>query len=105
MSARKIDHSAFSTNVTTGQTRLSLSANDVRIHKNGIEFHSSNAIAAWTEVNIDLQSADHKKVNCNGVIVSCSGNRQAGYSVSMLFTHITKHSQEILAGLSSSRLN
>jgi hypothetical protein len=104
MSARKID-SLSPVNAQSAQTRLSLSANEIRVRKNGIEFHSSSPLAAWKEMTLDLQSPQGKKIHCTGVVVACSGNRHAGYNVSVLFTNISKHSQELLSALVSSRLN
>lgn len=96
MSARKIESTSVFTPVTLSnrQTRLNLSASDVCIRKNGVEFRSSTPIAAWTEMTVTLQSnRDAGKVNCTGVIVACTGNRHGGYTVSMVFTGLSKQSQ------------
>lgn len=96
MSARKIvDASAFQpVTVQNRQTRLSLAPEDVRIRKNGVEFRSDDPIATWTEMTVSLESAGEAgKVNCTGVVVSCSGNRHSGYTVSLLFTSLSKQAQ------------
>src|SRR3954467_4737930 len=96
MSARKIDSAgSFHQNVTVEarQARLSLSANSVIIHKNGIEFRSPTAFAPWTEMTIALQSPRDGKVNCSGVVISCTGNKHSGYHVSMVFTAMSKQAQ------------
>jgi hypothetical protein len=96
MSARKFDvSSVFPTvSVQSRQTRLSLAPEQVRIHKNGVEFHSATPIAPWTEMTVTLQAVrDTGRVHCNGVVVGCSGNRHDGYAVSMVFTSLSKQSQ------------
>ena len=66
----------------------------MRIRKNGIEFRSVNPIPVWTEMTVALQTPQSaKKVNFTGVIVSCNGNRHAGYILSMLFTNMSKQAQ------------
>ena len=96
MSARKLDTAnAFSNvNVQARKTSLTLAANAVSIRKNGIEFRSPTAIAPWTEMTVDLQSPrSAKKLHCTGVVVACDGSRHAGYSVSMLFTGLSRQTQ------------
>lgn len=96
MSARKFDGSGVfpALNVQVRQTRLSLSPDQVRIHRNGVEFRSLTPIAPWTEMTVSLQSTrDSGKVNCTGVVVACQGNRHDGYAVSMVFTSLSKQSQ------------
>jgi hypothetical protein len=96
MSARKFDASGAFAPVTvqSRQTLLSLSPEEVRIRKNGVEFLSESPIAAWTEMTVTLQSTrDSGKVHCNGVVVACSGNRHSGYTVSMVFTSLSKQAQ------------
>jgi len=99
MSARKIDGASAFQPVTlqSRQTRLSLAPEDVCIRKNGVEFRSVEPIAAWTEMTVSLQSpGEEGKVNCTGVVVACSGNRHSGYTVSMVFTSLSKQAQERL---------
>ena len=99
MSARKVQESSAFQPVTvqSSQTRLSLQPEDVRIHKNGVEFRSLTAINAWTEMTVTLQSTrDTGRVHCTGVVVACNGNRHSGYTVSMVFTSLSKQSQERL---------
>lgn len=107
MSAKKLDGiDGFVVRPPAPQNALALSATAVRLHKNGMEFHTDKPMAVWKEIEIDLESPlAIKKIHCTGVVVACSGNRHAGYSVSMLFTHISKNSQELLSFLSSARLN
>jgi hypothetical protein len=102
MSARRIDVAGSFTQqqhpqeltVEARQTRLSLSPNSVIIHKNGLEFRSATAFAPWTEMTLTLQSpADGGKVHCNGVVISCSGSKHAGYHVSLVFTGVSRHAQ------------
>ena len=102
MSARKIDGSGSLSQVTVEarQTRLMLSPQSVIIHKNGIEFRSATAFAPWTEMTLTLQSpADNGRVNCNGVVIACTGNKHSGYHVSLVFTSLTKQAQARLSSM------
>lgn len=100
MSARKIIGSnAFSAH-HAALTRLSLSAKSVRIRKSGIEFLTAKPIPAWTELSLDLQFPDAKKVHCAGVVVACDGNRHSGYVISLLFTKLSRQSQALISALS-----
>ncbi len=97
MSARTISNAgSFQQQVTVEarQTRLSLLPDSVVIHRNGIEFRSPTPFAAWTEMTLTLQSPrDNGKVHCSGVVISCTGNKHAGYHVSMVFTGMSKQAQ------------
>lgn len=105
MSARKIESSRHLNAAPAAKTHLSLAPNAFRIHKSGIEFRTAHSIAPWTEMTVNLQSPrDGKKIHCTGVIVACNGTRHAGYVVSMLFTNLTRQSQEVLNSLAQSRL-
>jgi hypothetical protein len=108
MSARKIEGSGSlqqSFTIEARQTRLSLSPSSVIIHKNGIEFRSAAPFAPWTEMTMSLQSAPAEgRVNCTGVVISCTGSRHAGYHVSMVFTGMSKQAQARLTTLAYSPL-
>jgi hypothetical protein len=99
MSARKIELGLQQqVTIEARQTRLVLSPGSVIIHKNGIEFRSATAFSPWTEMTITLQSpADNGRVNCNGVVIACTGSKHAGYHVSMVFTSLTKQAQARLS--------
>ncbi len=102
MSTTKLDTSGVFRPVTihSHQTKLVLSAGDVVIRKNGIEFLSPDAFPAWTELTVDLRSPDHgRPVRGNGVVVDCTGNRHSGYVVSLVFMNLTRESQARLAQL------
>ncbi len=80
--------------------QLMLAAHNICIRKSGIEFHSDHPIPPWTEMTVTLQiPREARKVNCNGVIVACAGDDKAGYSISMLFTHLSRQSQVTLGAL------
>ena len=100
MSARKLEPSsgAFSeVNVQARKSSLTLSAGAVSLSKNGIEFRSPTAIAPWTEMTVDLEAPrSARKLHCTGVVVACQGNRHTGYHVSMLFTGLSRQTQEQL---------
>jgi len=107
MSARKIESGSLQQHVTVEarQSRLVLSPGSVIIHKNGIEFRSATAFSAWTEMTVTLQSpADNGRVNCNGVVIACTGNKHSGYHVSMVFTSMTKQAQARLSTMAHTKL-
>lgn len=56
-------------------------------------------------MTLTLQSLqENKKVNCTGVVISCTGNKHAGYHVSMVFTGMTKQAQAKLSQMAYSQL-
>jgi len=98
MSARKAESSLQNVTVQARQTRLSLSPDSVIIHKNGIEFRSTAPFPPWRVMTIMLQSRrDEGRVNCTGVVISCTGNKHAGYHISMVFTNVSKQAQARLS--------
>ena len=108
MSARKagITGSLQHVTVEARQTRLSLSPDAVIIHKNGIEFRSATPFAPWTEMTMALQSPrEDGRVHCTGVVISCTGNKHAGYHVSMVFTGLSKQAQARLSVMAYSQLS
>lgn len=107
MSARKVETTSFQQHVTVEarQARLVLSPGSVIIHKNGIEFRSTSAFSPWTEMTLTLQSPrDNSKINCNGVVISCTGNKHSGYHVSMVFTGMSKQAEARLSTMAHSAL-
>ena len=105
MSARKVSNADPFQPVTVQAqaTRLNLSAGDIRIRKNGIEFRNLNAIPIWTEMTVELQTVlEPKKLHCTGVVVACNGNRHAGYVISMVFTKLSRQTQAKLNSLAYS---
>ncbi len=106
MSTSKLDTSGIfqPAKISSTQTRLALPASAIRFRKNGIEFRTDKAIPTWTEMTVDLQSpVDGKNVHCTGVVVDCSGNRHAGYLVSMVCMNMSRQSQERFNQLAFSR--
>jgi hypothetical protein len=107
MSARTIEDTGAFQQVTVEarQTRLNLSPNSVIIHKNGIEFRSAAPFAAWTEMTMTLQSpVEGGRIHCTGVVISCTGNKHAGYHVSMVFTSLSKNAQARLSTIAHAQL-
>jgi hypothetical protein len=108
MSARKIGSiDSPKQQITIGgrQSRLELSTDAVAIHKSGIEFRSPAPFNEWTEMTVELQSPhDSGKLQCSGVVVSCSGSKHAGYRVSMVFTSMTEQAQIQLNTMARSEL-
>jgi hypothetical protein len=74
------------------------------IHKSGIEFRSPKALTTWTEMTVDLQTRENGRVNCTGVVIACTGNKHAGYHVSMVFTNVSRQAQSRLTQMSDSPL-
>jgi hypothetical protein len=106
MSARKITNHGSSEHLTVNSRKasLTLSPDAVSIHKGGIEFRSEASFPIWVEMTVTLQSPhDGATVNCTGVVVGCSGNKHAGYQVSMVFTSMTKQAEAQLNTIVYSR--
>jgi c-di-GMP-binding flagellar brake protein YcgR len=70
-------------------TSLDLAAGEVYFRKNGIEFRTGGSIPVWTEMTVDLHTAQGQHVACTGVVVACSGNRHTGYLIAMVFTDMS----------------
>src|SRR5271165_4344568 len=108
MSAKKfVGNSSFSTPVTVEarQAKLELSSDSVVVLKSGIEFRSPSTLPLWAEMTVSLFSPrDGSKIQCNGVVVACSGNKHTGYHVSMLFTGITRQAEARLHSMAQSEL-
>jgi hypothetical protein len=109
MSARKLGSiSSFDqqrVTVEARQSRLELSADAVVVLKSGIEFRSPTPFTLWAEMTISLQSPrDGSRLQCNGVVVSCTGSKHAGYHVSMLFTGMTRQAEARLHSMAASDL-
>lgn len=59
----------------------------------------------WAEMVVSLMSPrDASKVQCNGVVVACAGNKHTGYHISMLFTGITRQAEATLHSMARSDL-
>ena len=108
MSAKKyVGGSSFEQPVTVEarQASLELSADTVVIHKSGIEFRSPKPFNPWTEMTVALQPpGGGGRLRCHGVVIACSGNKHAGYHVSMVFTSLTKQVQTRLNSMARSDL-
>ena len=108
MSARKAEVVGSLSHVTVEarQTRLTLSPDSIVIHKNGIEFRSATPFSPWAEMTLTLQSPrESGKVHCSGVVISCTGNKHAGYHVSMVFTGLSKQAEARLSAMALSPLS
>ncbi len=107
MSARKAEVAGSLHHVTVEarQTRLSLPPDSVVLHKSGIEFRSVTPFSPWAEMTLTLCSPhDGAKVHCNGVVIACTGNKHAGYHVSMVFTSLSKQAEARLSAMALSQL-
>jgi hypothetical protein len=99
MSARRTSSTDLLAFEPTTTQCLTLPAEAVRVRKNGIEFRSRDSFQPWTEMTLSLQrTGETKRIHCTGVIVACDGNPIQGYTVSMLFTNLTRQSQARLLG-------
>lgn len=98
MSASKISPTTLqSTHPTSSDpTLLNLAEDQVFFSKNGIEFRSATEIPVWTEMTVDLNAKKGDKLQCNGVVVSCSGNRHTGFQIAMVFTGMSPQHQKQL---------
>jgi hypothetical protein len=108
MSARKADGTGSLHHVTVEarQARLTLSPDSVVYHKNGIEFRSTTPFSTWAEMTLTLQSPHHAgKLHCNGVVISCTGNKHTGYHVSMVFTGLSKQAEARLNSMAVAQVN
>jgi len=57
-------------------------------------------------MTLSLQSpGESAKINCSGVVISCTGNKHTGYHVSMVFTNISKQAQARLNTMAYSPLS
>ncbi len=104
MSARKAASAAAFDPVTIQGRKacLALSSDSVVFHKSGLEFRSATPFSPWTEMTLTMQSPrDHSRLHCNGVVISCTGNRHAGYHVSIVFTSMSKHTEEQFSSLAA----
>lgn len=102
MSARRTASAGSLDQVTVEarQTRLTLSPNSLILHKNGMEFRSAVPFAEWTEMTMTLQSPhEGGRIHCTGVVISCTGNKHAGYHVSMVLTGLSRQAQARLSTL------
>ena len=106
MSARKAIGTDFHpVTVQSETTRLDLPASALTFRKNGIEFRTLHEIPVWTEMTVLLQTpGDTARFNCTGVVVACNGSRHAGYTISMVFTNLTRQAQLRLHNLAYSPL-
>lgn len=104
MSARKVTApGGLSAKAAGFSTRIDLTASEVHIRKNGMEFRSLHAIPVWTEMTVALETPwESHKVEFNGVVVACNGNRHTGYTAAMLFTGLSRQAQAQLAALALS---
>jgi hypothetical protein len=108
MSARKADVSGSLHHVTVEarQTRLSLSPDSFVLHRNGIEFRSLTPFSPWAEMTIALQSPRGAgRVQCTGVVISCTGSKHTGYHVSMVFTGLSKNAEARLNAMAVEQLS
>ncbi|HEX5218101.1 MAG TPA: PilZ domain-containing protein [Verrucomicrobiae bacterium] len=108
MSARKIGSVAALEDQVTVEARqasLTLPPEAVSLHRGGIEFRSQKPFPRWVEMTVSIQSPhDDAKVNCTGVVVDCTGNKHAGYHVSMVFTSLSRVAESRLNSILYSRM-
>lgn len=56
-------------------------------------------------MTLTLQSPHEAgKLHCNGVVISCTGNKHTGYHVSMVFTGLSKHAEARLTAMAFAQL-
>jgi hypothetical protein len=99
MSTSKLDTSGVFEPVKLHSQRIqiTLPSQAAKIRKNGIEFLAAAPVPTWTEMSVELSTLPNTpKVHCNGIVVSCSGNRHTGYMVSMIFMNLSRQAQQRL---------
>lgn len=102
MSTSKLDTSGVfdPVKVDACETHLSLPAEAVRFHRNGMVFPCNKPIPVWTEMTVELHSPRNgKRIRCTGVVVTCQGDEPRGYSVAMVFLHLSPQSARALTTL------
>ncbi|MBC8000985.1 MAG: hypothetical protein H7X97_00235 [Opitutaceae bacterium] len=105
MSARQIGSLTTKSQLPGFQTHLSLRSAAVRIHESGMEFQSTQPLAPWTEMTVELETGQSSsKVSCTGVVVSCQATLEGGYTVTMVFSGLSRQSKTRLNNLAHSRL-
>ena len=50
-------------------------------------------------MSLTLQTPVGERIQCSGVVVSCTGNKHVGYHVSMVFTGLSEHAEAQLADM------
>ena len=103
MSARKaVNGTLKHVTLVARESRLALSLDEVVFHKGGIEFRSEKPFGAWTEMVLTLLSPfGHGRLHCNGVVISCTGNKHMGYHVSMVFTSLSKQGEALMTQMAT----
>jgi hypothetical protein len=56
-------------------------------------------------MTLTLEGQTGSKVHCSGVVISCTGNKHAGYHVSMVFTSMSKQAEAALSSMAHSHLS
>jgi hypothetical protein len=100
MSTSKLDTSGVFQPIKLHSQRIQITLpyHAAKVSKNGIEFLSAAPVPTWTEMSVELSSVpDANKVHCNGIVVSCTGNRHSGYMVSMVFMDLSRQALERLS--------
>lgn len=102
---RSLGSYGHSVSVSGREATLNLSAEQVTVHRNGIEFHSSAPFKEWSEMTVTLRSVlKGGGFSCHGIVVGCVGNKHSGFTVSMLFTSLTPQAQKELGTMARSEL-
>lgn len=105
MSPNKLDHTGvFSAPLmqSTFDPALPLSARNIHIGANGLEFDSLRSISLWTEIQMELHSPfDGRRVSCAGVVVDCRGSRQAGFRITLAFMNLSAQTRQDLSSFGS----
>ncbi len=75
------------------------------LSRNGIEFRSAAPFALWTEMTMSLEPVrGDGRINCTGVVISCTGSKHTGYHVSLIFTGLSRQAQQRLSTLGFAQL-
>lgn len=75
--------------------QLDLGLESLVARRNGIEFKSDNPLPIWRELNVVLHTdQDSPPHRCNGIVVSCTGDRHLGYSICLLFLNLPPSAEQ-----------
>jgi hypothetical protein len=72
--------------VESGDQRVDIAGDHVRMRRNGVEFWSPTPFELWTEMTVAMGGpGGWVEKRGSGVVVACEGDRHRGYAVCVLF--------------------
>lgn len=87
------------------QVEMRLDMESVAVRRNGIEFRSATPMPVWREMTVEFSMGSMEgPIKCNGIVVSCSGDKYIGYAVCMLFLSLAPSAEQQWCQFVESRL-